>query len=130
MEDRRIRRSALPSVWPKPRSRGSRTTLARLLPSWVTSIERGVRSSVAKVCIRIPVVSLTNADCSYSTHLLRVKLYNKVFVDISGQLSSVGIALIDTSQLACVHFDPIHRTTLGSQLNRRLNTQLLLRLLA
>src|ERR1700744_4199150 len=33
-EDSRMRRSALPRVWPKPRSRGSATSVAKRLASW------------------------------------------------------------------------------------------------
>ena len=42
-----MRRSVLPSVCPKPRSKGSNVTLAWFLVTSSTSMRRGVRKSVA-----------------------------------------------------------------------------------
>ena len=51
IDDNRIRRSALPSVWPKPRSNGSMTTLANKSLTGVTLTTRGFRNSCTDSCM-------------------------------------------------------------------------------
>ena len=53
IEDSSTRRSALPSVWPKPRSNGSITMRACRGAVSVTLTERGLRNSVAVPCIAV-----------------------------------------------------------------------------
>lgn len=50
-DESRIRRSALPRVWPKPRSKGSRVTLACVELTCSISTRRGFRNSVTEPCI-------------------------------------------------------------------------------
>ena len=58
--DSKIRRSALPSVWPKPRSNGSMTTRAWLSLTGVTLTTRGLRNSLIDSCMR--TVSCLKSD--------------------------------------------------------------------
>ena len=59
MDDSSTRRSALPSVWPKPRSNGSMTTRAWRGAVGCTLTTRGLRNSLTEPCIRIHLQPLT-----------------------------------------------------------------------
>jgi len=53
IDDSSTRRSALPSVWPKPRSNGSITTRAWRGATGCTFTTRGLRNSLTDPCIAV-----------------------------------------------------------------------------
>src|SRR5579883_2364688 len=57
IDDSRTRRSALPSVWPKPRSSGSTETFARFAPSCSTCRPRGRRMVVGEFAMNYALQS-------------------------------------------------------------------------
>src|SRR5690606_18540828 len=117
MDDSRMRRRALPSVWPNPRSSGSITTLARRSFLTSTSTSRGFRNSVTEPCME----SVT------SRCLLRVKLDDQVFVDVREQIGAFRNRLERSLERLLVDLDPFDAADLLGDLHRVLDAQLLLR---
>src|SRR5699024_4772548 len=123
IEDNRMRRSAWPSVCPKPRSRGSRAILARLVPSSSTSMTRGTRKSLTALCI--------DSTCSDKTlgtlnsGLLGVELHDQALVDVGGELTTIRMASELTFQLVRIHADPGTISALCCPGQSLLNAQLL-----
>src|SRR5262245_23602881 len=141
MDDSSTRRSALPNVWPKPRSNGSITTFACLDVVGVTLTTRGFRNSPTDACMEeIPACeTFENCACPprYSgntaepkTRLLRIQLDDEVLVDVGQNLFAVGQLLERAGEFLLVDLDPRRETDLSLDLQGRLNAQLLLRLLA
>ena len=62
MDDSSTRRSALPSVWPKPRSNGSITTRAWRGAIGCTFTTRGLRNSLTEPCIGPPGARAPNSN--------------------------------------------------------------------
>src|SRR6185295_939611 len=141
MDDNNTRRSALPRVWPKPRSNGSITTFACLGLVGVTLTTRGFRNSPTDACMEeTPAcVAVENCACPprYSGNtaepkrrLLRIQLDDEVLVDVGQNLFAVGQLLERAGELLLIDLDPRREADLGLDLQGRLNAQLLLRLLA
>src|SRR6201991_1331867 len=107
MDESSTRRSALPRVWPKPRSSGSTTTLARFAPSCSTLRPRGRSTLVDETAMQ------------GSGELLRVKLDDQRFVDVGRQVATVRHGLEGPRELLGIHFDPhraeVHRVVHGGR---------------
>src|SRR5690349_20769248 len=96
IDDSRMRRSALPRVWPKPRSIGSSETRARLVETGSTSMVRGFRRSVTACMCNYLLVSesvppvealrFANGRRNRRHGLLGVQLHDQVFVDVRQHL--------------------------------------------
>src|SRR6188474_418728 len=123
IEDRSTRRSALPSVWPKPRSNGSITTRAWRGELGVTFTTRGFRNSVTDDCIdRSPC---RPAGRSTETELLRIQLDDETLVDVREDVLALGQGLEHAGELLLVDLDPVGKADLGTDLERLLDTGLL-----
>src|SRR5512143_3407567 len=123
MDDRRTRRSALPSVWPYPRSNGSITTFAWNGDVDWTSMMRGFNRTL--LCMRDPQVNLEPA----SRELLRIQLDHQAFVDVLPEFRAVRRALERAGHLLDIDLAPRRKTDLLGELERVLDAELLLRLL-
>ncbi len=64
IDDSSTRRSALPSVWPKPRSNGSITTRAWRGATGCTFTTRGLRNSLTDPCIAVSPCRLTGTGAN------------------------------------------------------------------
>src|SRR5688572_8290714 len=146
MDDSSTRRSALPSVWPKPRSNGSMTTRAWRGAVGCTLTTRGFKNSLTEPCIHStfpadrrdvaarrrrvnnsqPAVRRVNNR----NLLLRVKLDDQVFVDVRQDFVPSRHRLEHATELRAVHVHPLGQTYLRGDLHRTLDAQLLLGLLA
>src|SRR3569623_164458 len=107
IDESSTRRSALPRVWPKPRSSGSTTTLARLAPSCSTLRPRGRSTLVDETAMQ------------GSGKLLRIQLDDQGFVDVRRQIAAVGHRLEGARELLGVHFEPDRTQVHGVEHGRR-----------
>src|SRR5688572_28998080 len=136
MDDSSTRRSALPSVWPKPRSNGSMTTRAWRGAVGCTLTTRGLRNSLTEPCIHstFPAVrrdvAARQRRVNNPNPLLRVELDDQVLVDVRQDLVPSRHRLEHATELRAVHVHPLGQTHLGGDLHRALDAQLLLGLLA
>src|SRR5262245_15049385 len=116
IEESSTRLSALPRVWPKPRSKGSITMRAERAPVSLTLTERGLRNSVA-----VPCMGITS---------LRIELDDQVLVDVRENLAAVRQRLERAAEFLVVHLDPVGPADLGRDRERGRDAGLALRLLA
>src|SRR5580698_6603254 len=145
MEDSSTRRSALPSVCPKPRSNGSITTRAWRGATGCTFTTRGRKNSVTEPCIvHSPLpdhgtgarkTDRTRQNGYKSTQfkpirLLRVELHDQVLVDVGQDVIPARRRLEHATELLVVHFHPLGQPYLAGHAHGALDTQLLARLLA
>src|SRR6201997_5183791 len=129
MEDSSTRRSALPSVWPKPRSNGSITTRAWRGASGCTLTTRGLRNSLTEPCIALTLPALA-AGGSRKSHLLRIELHDQVLVDVGQDVVPARRRLEHAAKFLVAHLDPVGEADLLRDVERALDAQLLARLLA
>src|ERR1051326_4094045 len=109
IDDSRMRRSALPSVWPKPRSRGSRVMRVRRAPSGVTSETLG----------------FNNSSTIVSSALLRVEFDDQRLVDVLGQVAAGRHGIEHAAHFLRIHFQPLREAELLRERERILNAGLL-----
>src|SRR4030095_6846987 len=114
MDESRMRRSALPSVCPYPRSKGSITTFACVGERFWTSMMRGFRKVVALLCIRGYLGTDAFREAS-SNRLLRVKLAHQLFVYVGGELRAVGQVLERALEVFRIDLDPAWESVLLRQ---------------
>src|SRR5437773_637534 len=122
IEDSSTRRSALPSVWPKPRSNGSITTRAWRGATGCTFTTRGLRNSLTEPCIAVSPCRLTHdrrkrkVGSSYMgaagtrckwTRLLRIQLDDQVLIDVGQDVIPARRRLEQATELLVVHLDPL-----------------------
>src|SRR6266480_972842 len=120
IEDSSTRRSALPSVWPKPRSNGSITTRAWRGATGCTFTTRGLRNSLTEPCIAVSPCRLTHdrrkrkVGSSYMgaagtrckwTRLLRIQLDDQVLIDVGQDVIPARRRLEQATELLVVHVD-------------------------
>src|SRR5688572_30611572 len=117
IDDSSTRRRALPSVCPKPRSKGSITTRAWRGATGCTFTTRGFRNSFTEDCIEPPPS-------------LRVQLNNEIFVDVWQYFITAWGRLEHTTHLFLVDFEPLGKTNLRRNRQRVLDAQLLAGLFA
>src|SRR5882672_7289663 len=127
MDDSSTRRSALPSVWPKPRSNGSMTTRAWRGAVGCTFTTRGFRNSLTEPCIRTTFPAVKRVE---NFRLLRVELDDQVLVDVRQDFVPSRHRLEHATEFRAVHIHPLGQTHLRRDLHRALDAQLLLGLLA
>src|SRR5882757_2374885 len=141
MDDSRTRRSALPSVWPKPRSNGSMTTRAWRGATGCTLTTRGFKNSVTDPCIAAHFAGSgagpktnqfkTNTVRSQppcgkqGSRSLRIELDDEVLVDIGQDVVPRRCRLEDATEFLVVQFNPVRQTNLLSHGHSGLNAQLL-----
>src|SRR5699024_745254 len=118
MLESKIRRNAVPKVWPKPRSNGSNTTLAWVGLIALIAIERGVSNSFTAV-IGLPQVKL-----------LRIELNDQAFVNFCRQITTLRQCFEGTFKLVFVNVNPFNKTTLLRKFHCRFYTELVFRFLA
>src|SRR5258708_10103471 len=106
------RRSALPSVWPKPRSNGSMTTRACRGATGCTLTTRGLRNSLTE-------------DCISASPLLRIQLDDQILVDVREDILTSRYRLEYAAHFLVVDLDPFRQTRLGRRGQRTLDAQLL-----
>src|SRR5437764_8434355 len=145
IEDSSTRRSALPSVWPKPRSNGSITTRAWRGATGCTFTTRGLRNSLTEHCIAVSPCRLTydrrkrkvGPSCMGApgtrckgTRLLRIQLDDQVLIDVGQDVVPARRRLEQATELLVVHLDPVGQADLLRDVQRALDAQLLARSLA
>src|SRR5579864_2355961 len=145
MDDSSTRRSALPSVWPKPRSNGSITTRAWRGAISCTFTTRGRKNSLTEPCIAVspcrrngpaqkgtggPAQMGANSPQFKPVRLLRIQLHYQVLVDVRQDVVPARCRLEHPAELLVVHLDPLGEPHLLGNVQRALDTQLLARLLA
>src|ERR1700681_1283877 len=135
IEDSSTRRSALPSVWPNPRSNGSITTRAWRGATGCTLTTRGFKNSETDACIRLhPKLKMNvSMHCYAARHnsgLLRIQLHDQVLVDVRQHLIAPRHRLEHAAKFLVADLDPLGKADLGRHRQRALNAQLLARLLA
>src|SRR5882672_6799458 len=106
------RRSALPSVWPKPRSNGSMTTRACRGATGCTLTTRGLRNSLTE-------------DCISASPLLRIQLDDQILVDVREHILTSRDRLEYAAHFLVVDLDPLRQARLGRRGERSLDAQLL-----
>src|SRR5436853_3965469 len=145
IEDSSTRRSALPSVWPKPRSNGSITTRAWRGATGCTFTTRGLRNSLTEPCIAVspcrlthdrrkrkvgpPYMGAAGTRCKW-TRLLRIQLDDQVLIDVGQDVVPARRRLEQATELLVVHLDPLGQADLLRDVQRALDAQLLARSLA
>src|SRR6266480_1936660 len=125
IDDSSTRRSAFPSVWPKPRSNGSITTRAWRGAAGCTFTTRGLRNSLTEPCIAVSPCRLTydrrkrKVGSSYMgapgtrckrTRLLRIQLDDQVLIDVGQDLLLRDVQRALDAQLlarALAHLDDV-----------------------
>src|SRR5580700_6718342 len=145
IDDSSTRRSALPSVWPKPRSNGSITTRAWRGATGCTFTTRGLRNSLTEPCIAVSPCRLTvrrkrntegpaqmgaKAPQFKRIRLLRIQLHDQVLVDVGQDVVPTRRRLEQATEFLVVHLDPLGQAHLLRHVQRTLDAQLLTRLLA
>src|SRR6267378_1713624 len=145
IDDSSTRRSALPSVWPKPRSNGSITTRAWRGATGCTFTTRGLRNSLTEPCIAVSPCRLTydrrkrKVGPSYMgaagtrckrTRLLRIQLDDQILIDVGQHLVPARRRLEQATELLVVHLDPFRQADLLRDVQRTVDAQLLARPLA
>src|SRR5690606_36585881 len=109
----RTRRNALPRVWPKPRSSGSTTPLARCALSFSTVTPRGRSTLMEALAIQA------------FSELLGIQLDDEAFVDVGRQVDPLGQRLEHAAELLAVDIDPArYQVHLVRQGDGLLDTQL------
>src|SRR5258708_31429115 len=121
IDESNTRRSALPSVWPKPRSNGSMTTRAWRGATGCTFTTRGFKNSVMDPCIAVSPCRLHDrryengwASNSLSPRLarsinqiecrlLRIQLDYEVLVDVGENVIPTRRRLEHATELFVVH---------------------------
>src|SRR5882672_10270307 len=101
MDESSTRRSALPSVWPKPRSNGSMTTRAWRGATGCTLTTRGLRNSLTDDCI-----------AAYLP-LFRIQLDHQVLVDVGEHVLASRYGLEYAAHFLVVDLDPLRQAGLG-----------------
>src|ERR1700682_1441685 len=124
-----MRRSALPSVWPYPRSKGSMITFAWVGERFWTSMIRGFRKVVALLCIRRYLCQMAVEERSPSSALLRIKFDHQLFVHVVGEFRAVREALESALEALGIDLDPAGESVLLGEVERGLDAKLPLRLL-
>src|SRR5580692_3882639 len=148
MDDSNTRRSALPSVWPKPRSNGSMTTRAWRGATGCTLTTRGFKNSPTDPCIASHLAGLTGRrkyeigrsiittvrpprnDSAGCLKLLRVQLDDEVLVDVGQDLVPRRHGPEHALECLVVHFHPFRQADLLGHGEGVGDAQLLARLLA
>src|SRR5499427_2971566 len=124
IEDSSTRRSALPSVWPKPRSNGSITTRAWRGATGCTFTTRGLRNSLTVPCIASHLAGRAPAQTKRYA-LLRIQLDDQVLVDVGQDVVPARRRLEHAAELLVVHLDPLRQAHLLGHVQRALDAQLL-----
>src|SRR6185437_1874085 len=125
-----MRRRALPSVCPYPRSKGSITTFAWVGDRFCTSMMRGFRKFVALLCIRGYLCQMRLRKRApavlrfFGFRLLRVKLDHQLFVHVRGELRAVGQLLERALEVRGIHLDPAREAVLAGEVERSLDAEL------
>src|SRR5262252_4695642 len=145
MDDSSTRRSALPRVWPKPRSNGSITTRAWRGAIGCTFTTRGRKNSLTEPCIAVSPCRLNDRrkrNTGGPAHmgakppqfkgmrLLRIQLDDQVLVDVRQHVVPARRRLEHAAELLVVHLDPLRQAHLLRDVERARDAQLLARLLA
>src|SRR5579863_5555970 len=141
MDDSRTRRSALPSVWPKPRSNGSMTTRAWRGATGCSFTTRGFKNSVMDPCIAVTpcrfekpakqtIICFVAGSCrprsiQPNSRLLRIQLDDEVLVDVGEDVIPARRRLEHAAELFVVHLDPLRQADLRRHAHRRGDAQLL-----
>src|SRR5215471_7629289 len=144
MDDSSTRRSALPRVWPKPRSNGSITTRAWRGAIGCTFTTRGRKNSLTEPCIAVSPCRLNDRRKRNTggparmgakppqfkgMRLLRIQLDDQVLVDVRQHVVPARRRLEHAAELLVVHLDPLRQAHLLRDVQRALDAQLLARLL-
>src|SRR5690348_6195855 len=137
MDESSTRRSALPSVWPKPRSNGSMVTRAWRGATGCTFTTRGFKNSETDPCIavspcrlRMPAQTKTGGlGRGAGGRLLRIQLHHQVLVDVRQDIIATGRGLEDAAELLVVDLDPLGQAHLLGDADRALDAELLARFL-
>src|SRR6202521_4510463 len=130
-EDSSTRRSALPRVWPKPRSNGSITMRAWRGDTGCTLTTRGFKNSLIDPCMDFTYVDLTGDIAAISCGaLLGIQLDDQALVDVRQNFLPVGNRFQNSRELLVVHFDPVRKTDLGGDGQGSRDARLLLGLLS
>src|SRR5882724_5600 len=141
IDDSSTRRSALPRVWPKPRSNGSMTTRAWRGATGCTLTTRGFKNSATDPCIESHFAGLESRpkQNQYDTlskrtgrkaaGSLRIELDDQVLVDVGQDVVPRRCRLEDATELLVVDLHPVGQTNLLGHRQCALNTQLLARFL-
>src|SRR5580692_5723768 len=148
IDESNTRRSALPSVWPKPRSNGSMTTRAWRGATGCTFTTRGFKNSPTDPCIASHLAGLTgrrkhqigrsiittvrplrnkSAGC---LKLLRIQLDDEVLVDVGQDFVPRWYRAEHALEGLVVHFHPLRQAHLLGHGEGVGDAQLLARLLA
>src|SRR5579864_2958545 len=144
MDDSSTRRSALPRVWPKPRSNGSITTRAWRGATGCTLTTRGLRNSLTEPCIALTLPAQGPAQRKprrtglnggarprfQALRLLRIQLDDQVLVDVRQHVIAPRGRLEHPAELLGAHVHPVRQPHLGGHVHGALDAQLLARLLA
>src|ERR1700687_780747 len=135
IEDSSTRRSALPRVWPNPRSNGSMTTRACRGATGCTLTTRGFKNSETDACMLLhPKLRMDQSiRCRARRHgnrSLRIQLHDQVLVDVRQHLIARRHRLEHAAKLLVADLEPLGEADLGRDRQRALNAQLLARLLA
>src|SRR5487761_102830 len=137
MDESSTLRSALPSVWPKPRSNGTMVTRAWRGATGCPFTTRGFKNSETDPCIAVspcrlrkPAQIKTDGPGTVSRALLRIKLHDQVLVDVRQDIVTAGRRLEDAAELLVVDLDPLGQAHLLRDADRALHAQLLARLLS
>src|SRR5476649_833199 len=117
IDDSSTRRSALPSVWPKPRSNGSMTTRAWRGATGCTLTTRGFKNSETDACIRLhPKLKMNSSIRCYArghrNRLLRIQLHDQVLVDVRQHLIAPRHRLEHAAKLLVADLDPVREADL------------------
>src|ERR1700739_4871088 len=121
MDDSSTRRSALPRVWPKPRSNGSITTRAWRGAIGCTFTTRGRKNSLTEPCIAVspcrrngpaqkntggPAQMGANSPEFKRMRLLRIQLDDQVLVDVGQDVVPARRRLEHAAEFLVIHLDP------------------------
>src|SRR6185437_2346698 len=135
MEESSTRRSALPSVWPKPRSNGSMVTRAWRGATGCTFTTRGFKNSETDPCIAVspcrrrrPAQTKTDGLEQAQKRLLRIQLHDQVLVDVRQDIITTGRRLEDAAEFLVVDLDPLGQAHLLGDADGALDAELLTRL--
>src|SRR5215468_6337950 len=147
IDDSSTRRSALPRVWPKPRSNGSMTTRACRGATGCTLTTRGFKNSVTDPCIASHLAGVGAGPTKQIRYIaasgrprrphitssrtsLRIELDDEVLVDVGQDVIPRRGRLEEAAQLLVVDLDPVRQADLLGHAQCALDPQLLACLLA
>src|SRR3977135_132179 len=136
IDDSSTRRSALPRVWPKPRSNGSMTTRAWRGSTGCTLTTRGFNNSATDPCIEShfrleeptqtkPIRYVAEANRPAGLGSLRIELDDEVLVDVGQDVVPRRCRLEDATKFLVVDLDPVRQADLLGHGQCALNPQLL-----